>query len=216
MTSNRWCAAILMTSAGILLSACAGKVDYYGPAARAKADNEKTINRARDDVWNKSVPQLGRMFFVINNLDKSSGLINISYSGDPARYIDCGRIVSFVQNARGERTYDFPAARANQTYEVMAPNGLYFIERKLSLEGRMNLIFEELGSNGTRVSANTRYVVTRSQTVRHAANNIPQSKTDTISFTSYDGAAFPANQDGRAAECRSTGVLEREVLDAIN
>jgi hypothetical protein len=199
------------------VAACAGKVDYIRPTTQvAPSSNVKTIERPREAVWNASVPELGKQFFVINNLDKSSGLMNISYTGDPERYIDCGRITSFVKNAQGERTYAFAGAKAQQVYEIMNPGvGLFFIDRRMNLEGRLNLIFEEVGPTTTRITANTRYVVTRTQTIRNAANNFPQTGADTISFNTTAGAAFPGNSQGQSAECVSTGALEREVLSAV-
>ena len=207
----------LLVALSMCLAACAGKVDYIRPTAKVEpASNVKTLQRARDAVWSASVPELGKQFFVINNLDKSSGLMNISYTGDPERYIDCGRITSYVQNARGERTYDFAGAKAQQTYEVLNVGvGLFSIDRRMSLEGRVNLIFEEVGPNATRVTANTRYVVSRTQTIRSATNNFPQTANDSISFNSGTGAFFPANSQGQSAECVSTGALERELLEAI-
>ena len=198
-----------------VVAGCAGKVEYVRPTTTSSVINSKTIEKPRDTVWKSTVPELGKQFFVINNLDKSSGLINLSYSGDPESFIDCGRIVSYVKNARGERTYDFPGSREQQTYEVMNPNGLFFVERKMSLEGRVNLIFEEIGSNSTKVTANTRYVITRHITVRQVGNNFPQSRTDTISFNSGGSALFPANIDGQATQCVSTGKLERDILSLI-
>jgi hypothetical protein len=203
--------------AALALTACAGKVDYIRPTSQASpAANVRVLDKAREAVWNASVPELGKQFFVINNLDKSSGFINVSYNGDPEKYIDCGRITSYVKNARGERTYDFAGAKAQQTYEVMNPGvGLFFIERKVLLEGRVNLVFEELSPTQTRVTANTRYVIQRQQTVQNTANNIPQLRTDSISFNSGGGASFPAGSDGRAVECVATGALEREILSVI-
>lgn len=199
------------------LSACAGKVDYIRPISQVDSSaNVKIIDKPREVVWNASVPELGKQFFMINNLDKSSGLINVSYNGEPEKYIDCGRITSYVKNARGERTYDFAGAKGQQTYEIMQPGtGLFNIERKMSLEGRVNLVFEELSPNQTRVTANTRYVVQRQQVVRNTANNFPQTKSDSISFNSGGGTSFPAAADGRAAECVATGALEREILSAV-
>jgi hypothetical protein len=195
----------------------AGKLDYVRPTTASNAMNSKIIDKPRDIVWNSAVPELGKQFFVINNLDKSSGLINLSYSGDPESFIDCGRVTSYVKNVKGERTYDFPASRAQQAYEVMNSNDLFFIERKMSLEGRVNLVFEETGPNSTRVTANTRYVITRQSMGRHVANNwhfLPhpreivtqnaQSRTDTISFNSGASASFPSNMAGQAVECIST------------
>jgi hypothetical protein len=147
---------------------------------------------------------------------QASGLINVSYSGDPERYIDCGRITSYVKNARGERTYDFAGSKAQQIYEIMDPaSGLLFIDRRMTLEGRVNLIFEEVGSNATLVTVNTRYVVGRTQAIRSAANNASRNTNDTVSFNSGGGASFPANAKGQSLECVATGVLEREILSFI-
>lgn len=191
----------------VVLSGCAGKLDYIRPESPSQpTSNTKVVERSRDAVWNEVVPALGKQFFVINNLDKSSGLINISYNGDPLKYIDCGRIVSFVKNARGERTYDFPAASASQEYEVMNGSGLFQLQRTMSLEGRVNLIFEEVSTNATRITASTRYVVQRQQTVRDASGR-SNSKSDVVNFNSGSGASFP-----EGAFCQSNGSLERELL----
>ena len=121
-----------------------------------------------------------------------------------------------MKNARGERTYDFSGAKAQQSYEIMEPSiGLFHLDRRMNLEGRVNVIFEETSPTTTRVTANTRYVVTRTQVVLAAAKNIPQTKSDTISFNSGSGASFPMNPKGQATECVSTGALERQILSAI-
>lgn len=199
----------------LALTACAGKVDYIRPTTRPDASaNSKVIDKPRESVWNASVPALSKQFFVINNLDKSSGLINVSYNGDPEKYIDCGRITSFVKNARGERTYNFAGAAGQQSYEIMNPNGLFIVNRTMTLDGRVNLVFEEVTPTRTRVTANTRYVVQRQQTVRNM-NNQSQAFSNSISFNSGGGASFPPADDGRAAECVSNGFLEREILNAI-
>jgi hypothetical protein len=200
----------------LFLSGCAGKLDIVRPTTQPNAANNfKIIDKPREAVWNASIPELGKQFFVINNLDKSSGLINVSYNGDPEKYIDCGRVTSYVKNARGERTYDFPGAKAQQQYEVMDNNRLFYINRRLSLEGRVNLVFEEVSQNQTRVTANTRYVVQRQVTVTAAANNIPQSGSDSISFNSGSSNSFAPNNNGQVLECVATGALEREILAVI-
>lgn len=199
----------------LMLVGCAGEVRIIRPVAPQAGTNVKNISKSRDIVWNAAVPALGKQFFIINNLDKSSGLINISYSGDPERYVDCGEFSSYVKNAKGERTYRFPGASANQDYEVMTNNQLYFVNRKMSVEGRMNLIFEEVGLNETRVSANTRYVVTRHVAIRHV-QGASTNRTDSVSFNSGSGASFPMSNDGQAVECVSKGTLESEVLSIIN
>jgi hypothetical protein len=200
-------------AATCLLAGCAGKVDYIRPNTQTVGSNVKVIDKPRDAVWNAAVPELGKRFFVINNLDKSSGLINISYSGDPEKYIDCGRITSYVKNARGERTYNFPGAKAQQSYEVMT-NLLFFVDRRMSLDGRVNLIFEEVSPTQTRVTASTRYVVKKDITVRDVEGRT-RSASDSLSFNTGGSAAFPAQPDGRATECAATGAIERDILSVL-
>lgn len=206
---------IALLLAVAFVSGCAGELNYVRPNLVATHMNYKVIDKPREAVWNASVPELGKQFFVINNLDKSSGLINISYSGDPEKYIDCGRIISHVKNLAGDRTYDFPGAKAQQSFQVMNGNGLFLIDRKMSVEGRVNLVFEEVSPNQTKVTANTRYVVQRQQAVRRPADNFPQLASDSISFNSGGSSSFTANPDGRATECMANGALEREILSAI-
>ena len=119
----------------IFLTGCAGKLDYIRPDTNAKVSNEKMVDRPREQVWNAAVPALGKEFFVINNLDKSSGLINVSYSGDPEKFIDCGQISSHVSNLRGERTYSFPGAAASKQFEMMSDGQLFNVNRKMVLKG---------------------------------------------------------------------------------
>ncbi len=201
-------AAIVMA----MLGGCAGKVDYIRPNKEiAPVANVKVVNRARELVWNSVIPEIGKSYYVINNMDKSSGLINISYSGDPSKYIDCGRITSFVQNARGERTYDFAAASAQQTYEVLDTNiGLFSVDRRISLEGRVNLIFEEIAPDQTRVTVNTRYVVQRNSAWIPTGGGVTQSFSDSMAFNTGSSGLMGAGSS--SLECIATGELEREVL----
>jgi hypothetical protein len=197
------------------LVGCAAKQDYVRPTAPTAPLNLKVIEKPRDTVWNGAVPALGKQSFVINNMDKKSGLINITYTGDPKRYIDCGQVSAYVKNAREERSYDFPGAAASKSYEVTLPQGLFRVDRKMALEARTNLAFGELTPSSTRVTATTRYVVTRTMLVTDA-NNKSNTLTDTISFSSAAGASFPAHKDGRATECIPTGLFETEVLSLTN
>jgi len=199
----------------LLLAGCAAKQDYVRPTAPTAASNWKVIEKPRDTVWNGSVPAFEKQRFVMNKMDKASGLISITYTGDPKRYIDCGQVSAYVKNAREERSYDFPGAAASKSYEVTLPQGLFRVDRKMVLEARTNLVFEELTPTRTRVTATTRYGVTRTMLVTDA-NNKSNTFTDTISFSSGAGASFPAHKDGRATECIPTGLFESEVLSLMS
>lgn len=207
---------IILLIAVTFVAGCAGKLDYIRPnVSLASKTNQVIIDKPMEGVWKASVPELGKQFFVINNIDKSSGLINISYTGDPEKYVDCGRVISYVKNARGERTYDFAGAKAQQVYEIMNGGELFNVQRKMSLEGRVNLVFEELNANQTKITANTRYVIQRNLTVVRSGNNFPQSAVDSIAFNSGSPGSFASRSDGRATECISNGALEKEILSTI-
>lgn len=174
------------------------------------------MDRPRDAVWSALLPELGKLFFVINNIDKSSGLLNISYTGDPERYIDCGQIISYVENSRGKRIYDFPGAKASKSYEILNPGvGLFTIDRRMNLEGRVNIILEEISPSSTRVSVNSRYLLTRTQIVQEAAQRMPLSQTDVIQLNTGASASFPSAFQEQVTVCVPTGALEREILSVI-
>lgn len=196
---------------GLALSGCAGKMGYTPPALSQMPPAMKTLNEPLDAVWARAVPALSKQFFVINNIDKASGLINVSYSGDPASYVDCGMISSHVQNLRGTRNYLFNGSAAYQEYESMESGNLFFIKRRMALEGRINLVFESIGTGSTRVTANTKYVVTKTVDISNPMGQAAHLN-DSVSFNSGNGANFP----GRASlECRATGALEKSVLDLL-
>lgn len=198
----------------LLLAGCAGQVRYEPPTGPAVSSNFKVIEKPRDQVWAAAVPELGRRFFTINNLDKASGLVNVSYSGNPESFVDCGRVHSYVKNARGERTYDFPGSRERQQYEIMDMSRglLLMIDRQMTLEGRVNLVFEELGPTQTRVTANTRYVITRAQQVRTPDGRY-DSRSDTASFNT--GGFASLGSPDTSITCKATGALEGQLLTAI-
>jgi hypothetical protein len=86
---------VSLSLVAVVIAGCAGTNGYVAPDIKVEAiSNTKLIEKSREDVWNAGIAALGKRFFVINNLDKSSGLININYSGDPEKYVDCGRITS--------------------------------------------------------------------------------------------------------------------------
>lgn len=190
----------------------------YTPPKAYKLESSKVVAKSYDALWAEAVPELGKQFFVINNLDKASGLINLSYSGDPEKYVDCGSAATEVSNARGKRDYFFPASTAYTTYETFIPQvrQLATIQRRMSLEGRVNLIFEKLDASQTKVTANVKYILTRQATGRLATGQFMGTDTETVSFTNSQKGQFRAPQSGNATTCVATGALEKSVLDSIH
>ena len=143
MTFDRFLQSIVVLG---LLAACSGKEEYVPPVTSSIPANSRVIDLPKDQVWASLIPKMSATFFVINTIDKASGLISVSYSGDPMTYIDCGSVHVTVTNARGERHYDFPAASAENRYEEMPSGVLLFVDRRMALEGRVNVIVEEVSS----------------------------------------------------------------------
>ena len=184
------------------------------PSVERPVNNSIVVGMSRDVVWAKAIPQLGKTFFVINNLDKASGLVNVSYSGDPEKYVDGGIITSKVSGPQGEQTSTFPASRAYQHYlgTVRLNNGMMGIvslDRKLSLDGRANIILEEIEPTKTRITVNIRYVLNKSVVMANQAHS--QTLSNTMSMSTGAPATFPGEND----LYRSTGVLEEDILSAF-
>ena len=88
---RRWKVFPLVLIAPVVLGCSGGKFDYVRPTSDPRVENTKLVPKPRDVVWN--IPSCARKavrFFVSNNLDKSTGLVNLSYSGVPEKYLDCG------------------------------------------------------------------------------------------------------------------------------
>ena len=196
----------------VFLLGCDSKYEYTKPSSTLFKNNSIIVNKSREDIWDKIIPKIGKTFFVINNLDKDSGLINISYSGDPEEYVDCGQIHSYIKNLAGQRTYNFPSSRAYQEYEYMEGGYLYHIKRKMDLEGRINIILEEIAPTQTQVTINTKYVLTKTITSQILGSQYyPATQTYTTTFVS--------GQEGKCTSgimiCKATGGLEREILSLL-
>lgn len=202
---------VVLIATTMILSGCAGKVTYTPPSGSKKVTNTVTVDLPRNEVWNRVILSLGSPFFVINNLDKDSGFINVSYSGSPEKYIDCGHIESYVKNTRGERTFSFPAATAYKEFDTFENGTTYRRHiRKMNLDGRINIIVQDVGNESTLISVNIKYVVTGNETVSDLQGK-SQSYSQTMSFNTNSSASFPGGNT-----CYATGVLEIEVLDALN
>lgn len=199
-----------------MVDGCAfGSASYVQPAPVQDIDIERVVDAPRDQVWDHSIPELAKHFFVINNIDKSSGLINLSFSGNPEQYIDCGRIHSEVLAPSEDETYDFPAARESQAYELVSDGVVRHVNRTMSLDGRVNIILQEIDGGTTRVRVNTRYVVTRNLS-QHLAGEYPSISTDTIQFNSNGSSWFPAGPDGVATICHANGSIEKAILELVH
>jgi hypothetical protein len=102
------------------------------------------VDQSYDEVWEGLISFTSQRFFAIDNYEKESGLMTLSFSSDPGRFIECGEI----------STDGPPSHEGNYV-------GWYDKRRAtLDLEGRMNLTVQEVREQETEVQVNVRYVVT--------------------------------------------------------
>lgn len=220
----------------IMFSGCAtqgvNSFKYTEPVT-VKIENEITVNKPYSAVWDSMVKQISKSFYVINNIDKESRILNLSFTTNkPADYVDCGRTSrTYTQGEKIEKfeydvagSSDYKAAGDKQNHPSWATYAL--VHRKASLEGRSNIYVapSESDSSKTVVSVNTRYVwtvnVSANSYSEHAGGNtvshglIPNlGPASTISFntlTKGDGGSSTDN-----IFCISKGTLEKEILGLV-
>ncbi|MEC5407576.1 hypothetical protein VOM14_18675 [Paraburkholderia sp. MPAMCS5] len=215
---------ISLTSVVLALTGCvSGASHYSAPTAYKTNENTVVVARSRDAAWQAAIPKLSKEFFVINTIDKSSGIVNISYAGDPSKYIDCGRVHSEVKNVQGERVYDIAAASPIQQFEGTGWVGAFHsprltnIDRRVSLDGRMNIVFEDVDATHTRITVSSRYIVKRDTTMTIVPEGITQRSSDSVSFNTAGSASFPmpANSTGTATTCTANNQFEAQILDLV-
>lgn len=228
-----------VTTLGILLLAggCATKgtstIDRIAPNAPTFT-YEKTVNRTHDEAWDILVRNMAKSFFVINNIDKNSRIINLSYSSDrPQDYVDCGRSKRTFSDGKVTQTYEHGNVDNIATYKV-APttqedprfSSVSTIIRKATLDGRAN-VYVAPESNGTLISVNAKSVVRISlsgeMVTSNFAGQVMARRGLTPATVDVTGVTRGGTENtvvvGTNLEkitCYSTGNLEKAILELIN
>ncbi len=205
----RYTAAVLIF---LLVGCVTGGLHYEPPTQRAVTPNFKIVSKSRDQVWAAAIPALGKQFYMINTVDRSSGLVNLSFTAKPTGYIDCGSIEVTIGTGPEASRKTIDASSAEERYSAPAGGRMHDVWRRMSLEGRVNLIFEEVGSTSTKITANVRYIVTRTVTVGSVLNTM----THTVSFNSGGGDSFPPTSQNQVVTCVPTGKIEAGLLALVN
>src|SRR3989442_1024992 len=147
----------------INISGCSTSIDYT-PPLEVRESATVILRDPFEAAWTKSVTALGGSFFVMNNIVKDSKIINLSYSGDPEKYVDCGHVAINVKEGIGTTTYQFPGARRSVQFKLARAFSTSVVNRQMYLESRINILFEELDKNETGLKIVVRYIVTRTGT----------------------------------------------------
>jgi|TARA_B110000908_G_C10158688_1_gene404897 hypothetical protein len=228
---------ILIVTIGLsfILAGCAGKtatynLDYIKPEMTI-IDNEVIVMSDYDKTWSDLVGEMSKSFYVINNIDKESRLINLSFSitNNISDYVDCGissksfSLGDMIQNV-SYKTADKSENYISSTVNSIPPNTSYFKQfRSPTLEGRANVYVAPQGGR-TIVSVNTRYVWDVNQSFeeymymplynRHdLVRNKQRNTNNDVGSVSFNTNNIGSNDEGLT--CVATGKFEKEILDII-
>jgi hypothetical protein len=193
---------------------------------------EKHINYSQSEIWDRLVRNMAKSFFVINNIDKESRIINISYSSDkPQEFVDCGNTTRTFTVGDKVETYTYRITDGIATFKVALKSlrshefsSHAAIVRKTSLDGRANVYVAPEGS-GTLVTVNAKSIVKIALSGEVFSEHMlvgrpfleqvmPPSFADITAITK--GGTENTLVNGSSIEkitCYSTGALEKLILD---
>jgi hypothetical protein len=214
----------------VLTAGCVtpGTSDYsYGPPDQSPVLNETLVDEPFEHVWDRLVGQLAKSFFVINNIEKESRLINLSFStSDPGAFIDCGTSTRTFSFRGDHQTYKYNVA-SSATFKIAAKWGparnlplVSEVIRTTKLDGRANVYVAPRGSQ-TQVTVNAIYAFSfTAEGTAYGYNafgtliqqeRIP-AETSSLSFTTTQPGSAPWLEHGASISCRSLGNFEQQVL----
>jgi hypothetical protein len=206
-----WNCCVVILMCVFLISCISGNSNITQPSEYPLQIKSVLIEKPKEEVWDTLLANVTNSFFVVNNIEKVSGFINLSYAGPPCNYVDCGWITSEVTAGR-TRTYSFPGCSEYQQYEFydQIARVVWNYQRTMKLEGRINILVQEEQPSRTRVSTNIRYAVNK------ILNIYPMNRTlnDTIQFDTGGYAGFPGPTN-LMSSCRPNHKLEADVLKMV-
>jgi len=196
----------LVLFVAFLLTGCATQnITAKGPE-ETKVDKEKVVSGSFEETWDRIVSRLSGSFFVINNIEKDSGIINVSFSADDAtRFINCGTME--ITTSGNARTFE---VASDFVSPLVYRQGIYKFtgetRRDGNLDGRMNIYVKEKGKGSSLVKVNARYVFKSTERLYDAAGRHQKTVSEEVTFQTGSPGSL------RKTKCVSNGSLERRVF----
>lgn len=193
----------------ILIGGCAtSKVDYSAPNDEP-IQNSIVIDAAFDVVWDRLVKELASDFFVINNIEKSSRIINVSFSSNsPEDFVSCGKTLREFSNARGTQKYEYDPASSIKYIVTDTKGTVFYADRVSRLTGRANIYVAPKDSSSTTVSVNVKYVVDVNQALTDVFGKPAGNQQFTFDISTKQSFL---NSDG--VKCIAKGKIEEKILN---
>lgn len=188
---------ILAILLSFTLGGCASG-GYIPPTLQSEKDkNTITVDKTFDETWGSFIEYASSTFFEIENFEKASGLLTLSFGATNANeYIDCG------------------------TFSTTAPkyNGPYarFLERyyNAKLQGKMNIFIKEIGAHKTLVRVNARYIFTAplpTQPITILTWSFDSGSSQTIVLNSRQAVSGSS----KTRTCKPTYRAEKSIMQAV-
>ena len=188
----------------ILFSSCAVKQNrdvgkYFPPNIDdTNFKNSVITNKNFDDTWTSVIDFVSGSFFNIENFEKDSGLLTLSFgSRDAENFIDCG---DFELNT-------FTGQEFRGSYIDFATRRL-----KAVLVAKMNINIRKIDNESTKIRINTNYMFTTRSGGRY-------DRSQTYSFISggYEtkNVINPVSGSIPTRTCKSTNFAENAILNVI-
>lgn len=197
---------------------CASKITTdMTPPQEYTVQETKIYDKSYDKVWKAVVESIGSSYFVLENIEKDSGILSLSFSAKaPKDFIDCGSITEsgVVQMQNYKLTYD--GTETNIVKKIVTNQGVPGESlRKFSLVGKSNILVKSVNKNETRVTVKTRYVVELEYTYYIQGALAPMKTLNTMNFTGNEIGKFDTNMNIQSLQCRSKGTLEKSIFNGI-
>ena len=195
----------------ILLSSCAlekekltENVGKYVPPNidNTNFKNSVITNKNVDETWNSVIDFVNDSFFKIENLEKDSGLLTLSFGSKQAEsFIDCGDF---------EYTLFFTGEEFKGSYIDYAKSGLLAV-----LEAEMNINIRKIDNESSKISINTNYTYS----TQHALGYYDPKLNQTYSFVSGGYQTIdvinPIKGSIPTRTCKSTNFAENAIFNVI-
>ena len=164
--------------------------------------NSLITNKNYDETWTSVNDFVNDSFFKIENLDKDSGLLTLSFgSKEPENFIDCGDF---------EYTLFFTGEEFKGSYIDYVKSGLLAV-----LEAKMNINIQKIDNESTKISINTNYTFS----TQHALGYYDPKLNQTYSFVSGGYQTIdvinPISGSIPTRTCKSTNFAENAILNVI-
>ena len=155
-----------------------------------------------DETWTSIIDFVNDSFFKIENFDKDSGLLTLSFgSKEPENFIDCGDF---------EYTLFFTGEEFKGSYIDYAQRGLLAV-----LKAKMNINIQKIDNESTKISINTNYTFS----TQHALGYYDPNLNQTYSFVSGGYQTIdvinPISGSIPTRTCKSTNFAENAIFNVI-